>query len=309
MSGGSPIVVSGATGLVGRHLVTQLLDAGHEIVGLTRATGTKSGALDSRARSERWDGCNFAPGLLAGAGAIVHLAGEPVFGGRLTAGRRKRILESRVESTRSLIAALAALPETERPGTLLCASAVGYYAADGDRPLDEGAAPGTGFLAQVCQGWEAAAAGAEALGVRRVCLRIGLVLSREGGALPLLALPFRFGLGGRLGNGKQWVPWITRDDLSALISAALADERYAGALNAVAPNPVTNAELSRAVAAALHRPAFLPVPGFAIRAALGALADELLGSRRVIPQRAEQLGFRFATERVEDALARELGDA
>ncbi len=309
MTTGPRTVVSGATGLVGRRLVTQLLDAGGAVTALTRSLCTGAGAVDGRALLARWDGRHLEPEVLENAAAVVHLAGEPVFGGRLTAKRRQRIFASRVDSTRSIVEALARLPAERRPAVLVCASAVGYYASAGNAELSEGAAPGDGFLSEVCQAWEQAAAGVEALGVRRVSLRIGIVLSREGGALPMLALPFRFGLGGRLGDGRQWVPWIDRDDLVALAIVALTDERYRGALNAVAPNPVTNAELSRAVARTLRRPAFLPVPGFAIRAALGGLADELLGSRRVVPERALDLGFHFAVTRIEDALARELGEA
>ena len=304
---GSRTVVSGATGLVGRPLVTRLLDAGGAVTALTRDLAAGAGALDGRALLARWDGLRVEPEVLEGATAVVHLAGEPVFAGPLTAKRRRRIFASRVESAQSMVEALGRLPAERRPAVLVCASAVGYYAPAGDTRLAEGAASGTGFLAEVCRAWERAAAGAEALGVRRVSLRIGIVLSREGGALPRLALPFRLGLGGRLGDGRQWVPWIDRDDLVALAAAALSDERYRGALNAVAPNPLTNAELSRAVARALRRPSLLPVPGFAIRTAFGGLADELLGSRRVVPQRALELGFRFATERAEDVLARELG--
>lgn len=300
------VVVSGATGLVGRRLVEHLAERGTPVTALTRDLGAGAERVDGRAVLAQWDGTTFPAEALGGARAVVHLAGEPVFGGRLTAARRRKIFDSRIDTTRSLVDALTTLPEAQRPEVLICASAVGFYGNRGDDLLNEDAGPGEGFLAEVCQAWEKEASGADALGVRRASLRIGIVLSRAGGALPLLTLPFRFGLGGRLGDGKQWFPWIHLDDLVRLLVAALDDERYCGAINAVSPNPVRNAELTKAVATTLHRPALLPVPAFAIRAALGGLADELLGSRRVVPSRALEHGFRFETERVEDALEAEL---
>ena len=183
---------------------------------------------------------------------------------------------------------------------------MGFYGSRGDDPLDETAAPGSDFLTDVCRSWEAAAAEAENAGVRVVSLRIGIVLAREGGALPLMALPFRFGLGGALGSGRQWVPWIHVDDVVALFAAALEDERFRGAVNAVSPSPVRNRELTRALAAALHRPAWFRVPGFALRTLLGDLASELLASRRVVPRCASEAGFAFAVPDLESALALEL---
>lgn len=303
MSGPSRILVTGATGLVGRRLVQRLLDEGDAVCALTRNLGSASGALDGRVVLARWDGHRVPEDALARLDAVVHLAGEPVFGGLPTASRKQRILDSRIDSTRSLVEGFGRLPPEERPRTFVCASAVGYYGARDDTALAEDAAPGEGFLADVCRAWERACAGAEALGVRSVSLRIGIVLAREAGALPMLALPFRIGLGGRIGSGRQWVPWIHVDDLVSLITAVLRDERYRGPVNAVAPHPVRNAELTRAVAAKLHRPALLPVPGFAVRTALGELAGELLGSRNVVPARALELGFKFAHERIESALA------
>ncbi len=309
MSENGPIVVSGATGLVGSRLVEQLLDRGAAVTALTRNPDGARDRVDERATLAAWDGRAAAAPLLDGASAVVHLAGEPVFGGPLTASRRDRILRSRVDSTLALVEGLAALEQKRRPATFVCASAVGIYGSRGDELLDEQASAGEGFLADVCRAWEEAASRAEAVGVRRVSMRIGIVLSRAGGALPMMSLPFRIGFGGRLGDGKQWFPWIALDDLTRLIIASLEDARYTGAVNAVAPNPVTNAELTRAIASTLRRPALIPVPRFAIRAALGELSGELLGSRRVTPTRATELGFRFETERLEDALAEELGRA
>jgi uncharacterized protein (TIGR01777 family) len=189
----------------------------------------------------------------------------------------------------------------------VCASAVGIYGDRGETLLDESAAPGNGFLADVCIAWEKAAQPAEELGVRTVSLRIGVVLAREGGALAPISKAFQFGLGGRLGSGRQWFPWIHIDDLVGLIRCALRDESWRGVVNATAPNPVRNAEWTKALGAALHRPTVLPVPALALKLALGETSGELLGSRRVVPKRALELGFRFELEKLEDALRVELG--
>lgn len=306
MSAHGRILVTGATGLVGARLLPALLDAGEAVAAVTRRPD-RAGASDPRAERVGWDGRRLSGDALSGTRALVHLAGEPVFGGPVTAARRRRIRDSRVESTRALVDALAALPAEDRPDVFVCASAVGYYGSRGESVLDEDAAPGEGFLAEVCVAWEREAARAEALGIRRVSLRIGIVLAREGGALAPLARLFGLGLGGPLGDGRQWVPWIHVDDLVALLRRSLEDETLAGALNAVAPNPVRNAELTRALAACLGRPALLRVPGFAVRMGLGELAGELLGSRRVVSRRAEEHGFRFRYPTLEEALRAELG--
>lgn len=300
------ILVTGATGLVGARLLPALLDAGEAVAAVTRRPDC-AGAGDPRAERVGWDGLRLSGDALAGTRALVHLAGEPVFGGPATASRRRRIRDSRVESTRALVDAMGALPAGDRPQVFVCASAVGYYGSRGESVLDEDAGPGEGFLAEVCLAWEKQAARAEALGIRRVSLRIGIVLAREGGALAPLARLFGLGLGGPLGDGRQWVPWIHVDDLVALLVRSLEDEALTGALNAVAPHPVRNAELTRELAACLHRPALLRVPGFAVRAVLGELAGELLGSRRVVPRRAEQRGFHFRYPTLAEALRAELG--
>lgn len=299
------ILVTGGTGLVGGRLVEALRDDGIAVGLVTRRP-------ERTASSEGltvigWDGVQLAPEELARSGAIVHLAGEPIFGGAFGAERRRRILESRVDSTRALVRALGELAPAERPHTFVCASAVGYYGDRGEQELDEDAGPGAGFLADVCIAWEKAAEPARRLGLRQVSLRIGVVLAREGGALASLARAFRLGLGGRIGSGRQWFPWIHADDLVGLIRAALADERYSGPVNAVAPGLVRNAELAKALGAVLHRPSFLPLPALPLRLALGELAGELLGSRRVVPRRALERGFRFEFEELARALAVELG--
>ena len=299
------ILLSGATGLIGGRLLPALASQGVAVRALTRRPAAAP-PLAAPHRWLGWDGRNVPPDAVAGAAGVVHLAGEPVFAGRLTAARRARILDSRVESTRSLVAAIGALPAPQRPRVLVSASAVGYYGSRGDQILDEDAAPGKGFFPEVCRAWEAEALAVTRHPVRCVVLRIGIVLARDGGALPRMALPFRVGLGGRLGDGRQWFPWIHADDVVSLIRAVLRDDVYTGPVNAVAPEPVRNAELTRALARVLHRPALFAVPAFVLRAALGELSSDLLGSRRCVPRRALERGFAFVHPEIESALVAEL---
>jgi hypothetical protein len=299
-----PVVVTGATGLVGRRLVARLLRDGFPVRALSRSPARAG--LPAEVEVHGWDGLAAPAAALARSRALVHLAGEPVFAGVLTAERRRRIRESRVVSTRSLAEALAGLPAPERPGVLVCASAVGYYGSRGDEVLDETAPPGEGFLAEVCIDWEEAAARAERAGVRSVSLRIGLALAAEGGALAAMRLPFSLGLGARLGSGAQWQPWVHVDDVVGLALAAISDARYRGAVNAVAPNPVTNREFTAALARALGRPAFLRAPAALLRLLGTDVAGELLGSRRVAPRAARERGFAFAYPDLAGALAAEL---
>jgi hypothetical protein len=254
-----------------------------------------------------WDGTHVPGDAVADLEWIAHLSGEPLFGGLPTAARRERIRSSRIASTRSLVDAIAALPASRRPRTLVCASATGYYGARGETPLDERAGRGEGFLARLCEEWEQEAARAEQAGVRVVSLRIGVVLAREGGALAAMLPIFRLGLGGRLGDGRQWFSWIHADDLVALIRRSAETPDLRGPLNAVAPGPVRNAEFTAELARRVRRPAFLPVPGVAVRLALGELAGELLGSRRVVPARAVELGFAFRHPTLPSALDAEIG--
>ena len=306
------VVLSGATGLVGGALMPVLARAGWEVRALSRSPARLSEELEraestrGTLRALRWDGATPPPEAVAGSEAIVHLAGEPVFGGIPTAAKRARILDSRVESTRRIVAAIAERPEDERPRTFVCASAVGFYGDRGEEELTESATPGRGFLADVCRAWEAEAEAAEKLGVRVVRLRIGLVLAKGGGALSMMRIPFGLGLGGRLGDGRQWMPWVDLADLVRMIVFAL-DSEVRGALNATSPNPARNSEFTAALAKALGRPAFLPVPAFALRATLGELAGELLGSRRVLPAAPLAAGFEFETPDLADSLAHHLG--
>ncbi len=300
------VLVTGATGLLGRRLCAALVRDGCAVRALTRGPGGASTSLHPAIETVTWDGVHPPPAALDGLRAVVHLAGEPVFGGVPSAARKRRIRNSRIDSSNALVGALCDLPADRRPRVLVCASAIGFYGSRGDEPLDEDAGAGSGFLADVCRDWEAAAGAAMSCGVRTVMLRIGIVLAREGGALPLMSLPFRFGAGGRLGSGRQWVAWIHADDLVRLIRAALDDDRYQGPVNAVAPEPVRNADLTRELARVLRRPAAIPVPAAAVRLLLGELAGELLGSRRVVPRRADALGFRFEHASLSAALRSEL---
>jgi len=297
-------LISGASGLIGGRLTRTVQERGSEVCALSRAPERAQQKAGDAVRQIGWNGVDVSPDSLAGVTGVIHLSGEPVFAGPLTATKRQRIAKSRIDSTRSLVRAIGELPASQRPSVFVCASAVGYYGSRGEEELSEEAAPGAGFLAEVCRDWEAAAR--EAKGVRVVCLRIGIVLAREGGALPMMALPFRFGAGGRLGDGSQWVPWIHIDDLVGIIIAILGNENYSGPVNGTAPAPVRNRELTTELARVLRRPAFLPAPAFALRLALGELAEELLGSRRALPKRALEHGYAFNHTSLSEALRSEL---
>jgi hypothetical protein len=272
------ISISGASGFIGRHLMKSLAQAGHSL----RAQSRHAPPAES----------------LREADAIIHLAGEPV-AQRWTAAAKQRILDSRVVGTRNLVEALAALPR--RPEALICASAIGYYGSRGDEVLTESSAPGSGFLPEVCVAWEREALAAEAFGIRVVRVRTGVVLDANGGALVRMLPPFRMGLGGRLGSGRQWMSWIHLEDLAALFQFAV-ESQVRGPLNAVAPNPVTNSDFTRELAHALRRPAVFPVPEFALKMLFGEMADVLLASQRVAPAAAEAAGFRFRFPQLAPAL-------
>ncbi len=299
------IALTGGTGLVGGRLLARLCTRGDHVMALTRRP--EHAELPPGAKAVGWDGVAVAGNVLRRSSAIVHLAGEPIFGGPLTAKRRQRAYASRVDSTRSVVATLGGLPASERPETLVCASAVGIYADAGDEPIDEDGALGSGFLAELCQDWEAAAKAATALGVRVVSVRFGVVLAGAGGALAAMRRPFALGLGAVLGSGRQWFPWIALEDAARLLEASLDDSRFRGAVNSVAPNPVTHAEFSRELGRVLHRPVLLKVPAFALRFGLGELAPELLDSRRVVPKRALEHGFAFGHAELSSCLRAELG--
>ena len=304
------IVVTGATGFIGTALIAALRAAGDAIVVLSRDA--------ERARLELGDvtavtGDLQSPGpwtaALAGAAAIVHLAGEPIAGRRWDARQKQRLRDSRVEATRTLVEAIATLEPGSRPRALVSASGADYYpfapdAKDSefdDDEVTESATPGDSFLARLCRDWEAEAQAAERLGVRVVCMRTGVVLG-PGGALAKMTTPFKLFVGGRIGSGRQWVPWIHRDDAVRAYVAAITDERYTGPIN-LATTSVRNAELAQALGKALGRPSWLPVPGFALRAALGELADYALHGRRVVPMRLREIGFSWTYPSLDEALA------
>ncbi|HEY7724461.1 MAG TPA: TIGR01777 family oxidoreductase [Anaeromyxobacteraceae bacterium] len=291
------VFVTGATGLLGRPLCAALRRQGHAVVALSRARRP-----DLPEGVEAVQGDPTGPGAwqeaLAGCDACVSLAGEPLAAGRWTADRKRRIRESRLLATRNVAAAVAA----GGPRVLVSASAVGYYGDRGDELLTESSAPGAGFLPDLAQEWEAEA-GRAAGRARVVLLRTGVALAREGGALPRLVLPFRLFAGGPIGDGAFWQPWIHVVDAVGLACWALGDERVAGPLNAAAPEPVRNRELARALGRALRRPSRLPAPAFAVRLAVGEMAEAVTASLRVVPRKALDLGYAFRFTQVDAALA------
>jgi uncharacterized protein (TIGR01777 family) len=293
------ILVSGPRGLIGAELAALLYSSGHEIQALTRHPRGPADVAWSLA-----DGTIDAA-KLDGIDAIVHLAGEPIVG-RWNDAKKRKIRDSRINGTRLLAESVARLPT--RPEVLVCASAIGYYGDRGDEVLTEDSAAGSGFLADVCQQWEQACQPARDAGIRVVNVRIGLVLSPKGGLLGALLPVFKAGMGGRVGDGKQWMSWIAIDDLVDVFHVAIMDSSLVGPINATAPHPVSNSEFTQALGKVLHRPTWLPVPKLAIRAALGEAADELaLASARVLPERLQQRSHRFRFADLDPALRFLLG--
>jgi uncharacterized protein (TIGR01777 family) len=291
-------LVTGATGLLGRALLARL----SEPTVLSRDPDQASSLL-AGVSALRWDAARepAPPAALRGVEAVFHLAGEPLAEGRWTAEKKRRILDSRVLGTRNLVAGLAALPGP-RPRVLVSASAVGYYGDRGDEQLDESAPLGQGFLAEACAAWEREARAAEALGMRVVCVRTGVVLAAAGGALARMLPAFRLGAGGPLGSGKQWMPWVHIDDVIGLFLHASHHEPLRGPLNAVSPQPVSNAEFTRTLGAALRRPALVPIPRVALRIVFGEMSDLLFESQRVLPGVAQRTGYRFEHPELEGAV-------
>jgi uncharacterized protein (TIGR01777 family) len=290
------ILVTGATGFVGRALCLRLERDHHELVAFVRSEKRARGLLAAsvellatRASEEATDAALEAE--LGRCQAVVHLAGEGVVGARWSQARKRALHSSRVGLTQRLVRAMSRCATP--PRTLLSASAVGYYGDRGETVLDESASPGEDFLARLCVDWESAAQGAQACGARVVLVRTGIVLGPEGGVLSKLLPPFRLGLGGRLGNGRQYMPWIALDDLLEIFARALVDERMHGAYNACAPNPVRNAEFTRALGRALQRPTPFPLPAFVLHAALGESASVLLAGQRALPVRWLECGGEF----------------
>jgi uncharacterized protein (TIGR01777 family) len=313
------VVVTGATGFIGRALVAALRARGDEVTALARDADAAGRTLGVPAIAADLEIAGPWQATVAAAEAVIHLAGEPVAGdGRWDARKKQRIRDSRVESTRLIVEAIAATPAGARPATLITASGIDYYGASDpsldlgdDDPADhvaEHEPAGASFLARVCAAWEAEARAADLLGVRTVQLRIGLVIGRGGGAIATMLKLFKLGLGGPLGGGKQICSWIHQDDVVAIITTALDDARYRGPLNLVAPELVRQRAFARALARALGRPGFLPAPAFAIRAALGEFAEYVLTGRAAVPAKLEALGYRFVRPTLLEAF-RDIGAA
>ncbi len=291
------ILITGGTGLIGRQLCTALLAEGHALTVLSRNPGSvpaKCGAgVTAMASLDEWQPDRHFD-------AVINLAGEPIADARWTAQRKQALWDSRVTLTENLVRHIAAA--TRKPGVLLSGSAIGYYGDRGDTPLDENAAAGADFPARLCKSWEAAALAAEASGVRACLLRTGLVLSRRGGLLGRMRLPFRLGLGARLGNGEQWMSWIHMDDYVAIVLRLLHDEQAGGPYNLTAPQPATNRQFTATLARVLHRPAPFVFPAWFLKFVMGERACLLLEGQKVLPQKIGSAGYRFAFARLAEAL-------
>jgi uncharacterized protein (TIGR01777 family) len=295
------IVVAGGTGFLGAPLTRLLTESGHQVVTLSRTPGNRQLRPQQTVAWTPDGSTGVWAAEIDGADAVVNLAGEPIADKRWTREQKARILSSRLLATRSLVEAMrhAARP----PAVFVTGSGVGYYGPHGDEIVTEQTAAGRDFLADVCVQWETEAAKAAAV-ARVVAIRTGLVLARDGGALPKMLPPFWIGAGGPVGSGRQYWPWIHRRDWLSLVRFAIETPAAQGALNATAPHPVTNAEFAEALGRAMHRPAFVPVPAFALKLLLGELAEgALLSGQRAVPARAEQLGFKFTFKNLPAALS------
>jgi len=295
------IAVTGSTGLIGTALVAALRDGGHQVIRLVRRTPARKDEI-------AWDPLaptgGLAPGALDGLDAAVHLAGANVAGRRWTAAYKEEIRASRVRGTRALAGALATA--SAPPSVLLSGSAIGWYGDTGGREVDESSPAGCGFLPDVVREWEAATRPAADAGIHVVTMRSGVVMSRRGGVLARMLPPFRLGLGARLGSGTQVMSWITLADYAAIVSFLLARPEITGPVNLTTPHPVTNAEFTSALAAAVHRPGLLFLPEPALKLALGGVSSDILASARVMPRRLEAAGYRFRFPDLPAALAAEL---
>ncbi len=305
---GRTIVITGATGMVGKPLVKALLARGDRVVALVRDATRARSALGEGAELEACELESAGPwqARLAGASAIVHLAGEPIAGKRWDAQHPQTVRDSRVESTRLIVEGIAALAADARPRALVSASGADYYGfanrqMDDDDPVDERAPEGDEFLSRVCKAWETEAVAAEALGVRVVRMRTGVVIG-PGEAMAKMTTPFKLFAGGRIGSGEQWFSWISLADAVAAYATAVDDDRWRGPINLVAPETVRNAAFARAMGKAMGRPSWLPVPAFALRAAVGELAEYRLEGRRVVPAALQRLGFTFTHPNLATAL-------
>lgn len=291
------ILITGASGLVGTAATMGLRAEEHTVAHFVRP-GRAAGAGDVS-----WDPSAATMDLAAmeGADAILHLCGASIADGRWTTERKRILRSSRLGPTRVLVDAMAKLER--KPRVFLAASATGYYGNRGDEVLTEASANGSDFLSQLTRDWEAESTRAQSFGIRTVLLRFGVILSMRGGALPKMVTPFKFRLGGRLGSGRQWMSWVAMEDVVGAIGATLADQRFAGPVNVVAPNPVRNVDFTRGLASAVRRPALFPAPAFMLRLALGEVADALLlANQRVQPGKLIAAGFKFRYAELESAL-------
>src|SRR5216683_7879608 len=298
------ILVSGSTGFLGTELVETLEQQGHAVARLMRPGTARKSTASADPQAVQWDpvAAQFDAAVAEGAEALIHLAGASIAGGRWNAPRKKLLRTSRIDATRQLIAALAKLQRP--PRVIVAASAIGYYGNRGDEILTEASAPGSDFLAVACQEWEAEAARGAEFGARVVSLRFGIILAAHGGALPRMALPFKLGAGGRLGDGRQWISWLTLRETVRIIQFALTNSVLAGPVNAVTPNPIRNSEFTGVLARTLHRPALFPAPACALRMALGEMADALLLiSQKAIPSKLADSGYAFLQPSLATALA------
>lgn len=299
---GMKILVTGSTGLVGSALVRALVKEGHTICRLVRPR-TVVKPQDGDGFQVSW---NPGTGELGGAAvspdAVVNLAGASIAGGRWWQARKAELRSSRIDTTRALVAALAKM--NARPRVLISASATGFYGSRGDEVLTEESQAGNDFLSDLAKEWEGEALKAEALGIRVVLARFGVILARDGGALPRMAFPIKMLVGGKIGSGKQWIPWVALDDVVGILRLAIEKHDVRGPINAIAPQPAQNAEFTRILARALHRPALFPAPAFALHLMLGEMADALLlSSQRAVPQKLLQLGYLFLHPDLDGALA------
>jgi uncharacterized protein (TIGR01777 family) len=291
------ILITGSHGLVGKTLISELVKDGHEIVSLVRHKSEGASEIEWHPNQRSIDSER-----VSGFDVVVHLAGESIASGRWTDEKKRKIRESRVDGTTLLSRALA--QSSKAPAAFISASAIGYYGNRADELLNEKSAPGNDFLAEVCVAWERATGEAEARGVRTVHARFGIILDQEGGALAKMLTPFRMGVGGRIGDGKQWMSWIALVDVIKGLKFVIENESIAGPVNFVAPNPVTNGEFTKTLGDALSRPTLFPMPSFAVRLAFGEMADALLlSSAKVEPKRLQESGYRFEFENLQPALA------
>ena len=292
------VTITGASGLIGRRLLRMLAKDGHSLTAASRHAGTN---LPPGVKLAVWDAARgeFPVDAIKDANAIIHLAGAPV-AQRWNDRVKQEIRDTRILGTRNLVQSIAKLQK--KPPVLICASAIGYYGSRGDEILTESSTPGVDFLGETCVAWEKEVQAAVSMGIRVVRIRIGIVLDRRGGALQRMLPPFRFGLGGKLGAGTQWMSWIHLDDLAGLFRYALVNP-VVGPVNGVAPNPVTNADFTKELAKAVHRPAIFPVPPFALKLLFGEMSEVLLASQRVAPKNAEKAGFTFRHPELPGALA------